>query len=214
MKKITRKHLRPFLQKYSTQEVVLDIGGGRAIKNHSYQDVFPNRHTFDIDPNREPDTIGDAHALPFSNESYSFMVCTEVLEHLHSPQIAIDEMERVMKSGGTLILTTRFVFPIHDQPIDYFRFTKYGLQELFKNWNIVEIVPETKTFSALGALLQRTGFQTKLKGGKFTKAILYSLAYVFDQLNWLIVEEYGNIKKDSMETDIMTTGYYLVARKK
>lgn len=182
--------------------------------NHSYDDLFPNRKTFDIDPARQPDILGDVHQLPFADNEIANILCTEVLEHLHTPQVAVDEMRRVLKPGGKLILTTRFVFPIHDQPMDFFRFTKYALGHLFRDWEIIEIVPETKTFSAIGALLQRTAFQTDLVGGKITKACLYGLAFLFDKLNWLIKQEYGNIKKDAPETEIMTTGYYIVARKK
>lgn len=214
MQKITRKHHRPFLEKYKTQSLVLEIGGGKVEGNHSYNDFFPNRHTFDIDPARLPDTIGDAHKLPFESESFDFILCSEVLEHLHSPQIAINEMRRVLSYGGTLILTTRFVYPIHDAPHDYYRYTKYGLEYLFRDWDIVELTAETQSFSALGALLQRVGFQTDLRGGKLTKAAVYSLAYIFDKCNKLIVKEYGDILKSKQNTEIMTTGYYLVARKR
>jgi SAM-dependent methyltransferase len=213
MKKITRKNLRPFLERYATSKVVLEIGGGRVSTNHSYQDLFPNRHTVDIDPLRLPDTVADAHALPFEDNSFEYVVCTEVLEHLHTPTQAIAQMKRVLTPGGTLILTTRFVFPIHDAPHDYFRYTKYGLQHLFKDWEIIELSAETKTMSALGALLQRVGFQSTLKGGKITKLMLYGLAGIFDRLNWIIKKEYGDIKKERSEIDIITTGYYLAAKK-
>lgn len=213
MQKITRKHTRPFLERYATAEPVLEIGGNRITGNHSYEDLFPNRHAFDIDPARKPDTVGDAHDLPFENDSYDYILCTEVLEHLHTPHQAVAEMERVLKPGGTLILTTRFVYPIHDAPHDYFRFTEYGLKHLFKNFEITELIPETNTMSAVGALIQRVGFQTDVSGGKFTKAILYSLAYLFDRLNWIVVKEYGDIKKQQENKNIITTGYYLSCKK-
>ncbi len=213
MKKITRKHLRPFLQMYATSAQVLEIGGGRVKSNHSYEDLFPNRHTYDIDPKRQPDTVGDAHHLPFSDGSFEFILCTEVLEHLHTPHKAIDEMGRVLKSGGMLILTTRFVFPIHDAPHDYYRYTEYGLRHLFKDWKIIELKAETESFSAIGALMQRLGFQSDLKGGKLTKASLYSLAWLFDRLNSLLKKEYGDIQKHMVTKNNFTTGYYLVAKK-
>ncbi len=209
MKKITRKNLRPFLEKYATDKNILEIGGGSVKGNHSYTDLFPNRHTFDIDPKREPDTIGDAHELPFEDSSFEFILCTEVLEHLHSPQKAIDEMYRILKPKGTLILTTRFIYPLHDVPYDYYRYTKYGLVYLFTAWNDIEIIPETDSFSAIGALIQRLGFQTKLRGGKITKISLYILAKLFDNLNWLLVEEYGDIQKNKSDDHILTTGYYI-----
>ena len=192
---------------------MLEVGGGRLSTNHSYGDLFPNRHTFDIDPQRLPDTVGDVHTLPFSDNTFEFILCAEVLEHLHTPHQAIAEMGRVLKPGGMLILTTRFVFPIHDAPHDYFRYTKYGLQHLFKGWEIIELSPETGTMSAVGALIQRVGFQTDLKGRKLTKILLYSLAWLFDHLNGLLIVEYGDIKRQSVETDIITTGYYLAAKK-
>jgi len=65
--------------------------------------------------------------------------------------------------------------------------------------------------SAVGALLQRIGFQTDVRGGKFTKMIMYSLAWTLDHLNWIIKKEYGDIKKKVSQTNIITTGYYLVA---
>lgn len=213
MQKITRKHLRPFLERYATTEIVLEIGGGRVTSNHSYEDLYPNRHTFDIDPERKPDTVGDAHKLPFGDASFNYILCTEVLEHLHTPQQAIGEMYRVLKPGGSLILTTRFVFPIHDAPHDYYRYTKYGLEHLFKEWSIEELIPETETFSGVGALIQRIGFQTSLKGGKFTKLLIYGLAFILDNLNWLIKEEFGDIGKKRKEETIITTGYYAVFKK-
>jgi len=212
MQKITRKHLRPFLEKYATDVVVLEIGGGRVHGNHSYEDLFPNRHTFDLDSKRMPDTVGDAHNLPFEDNSFKFILCTEVLEHLHTPHQAISEMKRVLQPGGTLILTTRFVYPIHDAPHDYFRFTKYGLEHLFSAWKITELIPECSTLSSVGALLQRVGFQTDVRGGKFTKAIIYFLAYLFDKLQWIVIKEYGDIKKSEVNKDIITTGYYMAIK--
>ena len=76
--------------------------------------------------------------------------------------IAIAEMKRVLKPGGKLLLTTRFVFPLHDVPNDYFRFTKYGLQHLLKDgWEIIELEDETSTKDTIAALLQRIGFRRR-----------------------------------------------------
>lgn len=208
--KITRRNLESFIVRYATDTRVLDIGAGGS----SYHRHFPNRVTIDIDPARKPDVVGDAHKLPFADGEFKTVLCTEVLEHLKDPRLAISEMRRVLAPGGTLILTTRFVYPLHDTPHDYFRYTKYGLTELFTDWEIVELIPEVGTFSTIGVLLQRIGFQTKLRGGKFTKVFVYALAWFFDHMNWLVKEEFGDIKRTDMETDILASGYYLVCKKK
>ena len=209
-RKITRRSLEKFLAKHATEERVLDIGSGGS----SYPRFFPNRLAIDIDPARKPDIVGDAHALPFPDAEFGVIVCTEVLEHLKDPRLAISEMSRVLKKGGTLILTTRFVYPIHDSPHDYWRFTKYGLRELFQAWDVVELIEETQTFSTIGVLLQRIAFQTRLRLNMLAKFKLFILAWIFDHLNWLIREEYGDIGKSSTEHVIMTSGYYIVCKKR
>ncbi len=208
--KITRRNLESFLSRHATDARVLDIGAGGS----SYHRYFPNRVTIDIDPERKPDIVGDAHTLPFRDGEFTYMLCTEVLEHLKDPRTAVSEMRRVLSAGGTLVLTTRFVYPLHDTPNDYYRYTKYGLRELFREWEIVELTPEAGTFSTVGVLLQRIGFQTHLRGGKVSKAFVYALAWIFDHMNWLVREEFGDIKRTEQETDILASGYYLVCKKK
>lgn len=129
MHKLTRPRIRAFLEKYKTTELVLDVGSGGADQHV----LFPNRTTIDVDPARNPEIVGDAQEMPFADATYNTILCTEVLEHIPDPQKAVDEMYRVLKPGGTLILTTRFLFPVHDAPGDYWRFTPYGLQALFLN---------------------------------------------------------------------------------
>ncbi len=199
--KITRKKLSRFLEKYATDKPVLDIGSGGSL----YGNFFPNRLTLDIDPERNPEILADAHNLPFRDEEFEIILCTEVLEHTRNPQIVINEMYRVLKRGGTVVLSTRFVYPIHDAPNDYWRFTSFGLKRLFKNWNIIELVAETRNFSSIGVLLQRLCFQSNLRFNVPIKFLLLSMAWFFDKLNFLTLEEYGDIKKSRKEENILTS---------
>ena len=210
LSKITRKNLERFLEKHKTTVRVLDIGSGGS----SYHRFFPNRLTVDIDPERKPEIVADAAQMPFKDSEFEVVLCTEMLEHVKNPFDVEREIRRVTKKGGKLILSTRFVFPLHDTPYDYFRFTKYGLREIFKEWEIVELVDETRNFSALGALMQRVSFQSRLRLNKISKFLLLSLAWMFDHLNWLTIEEYGDIRHKNKENNIMPTGYYIVCVKK
>lgn len=208
-RKITRAKLDAFLARHATDARTLDIGSGGS----SYGRYFPNRVTIDIDPARAPDIVGDAHALPFGDGEFSSVLCTEVLEHLEDPKVAIGEMFRVTAPGGTLVLTTRFVYPLHDAPRDYWRFTKYGLLKLFEQWTIVELLPETRSFSTLGVLMQRIAFQSDLMLGPLAKFALLSKAVVADHLNFLVRREYGDIRRSVAEHELMPSGYHLVCRK-
>lgn len=210
MVKITRKKIDNFLSKYATEEKILDIGSGGS----SYNIFFPNRFTFDIDPERKPEVIGDIHKMPFQDNEFKAILCTEVLEHLYDPKKAIEEMKRILKPGGKLILTTRFMFPIHDAPIDYFRYTEFGLKELFKDWEIENFQPEVGSIETIAVLLQRIIFQVKFKGNKFVKGVLLILVHFFIFLQKLVTKEYADIRHDKECKDFMTSGYYMICKNK
>ncbi len=209
-KKITRKNLEIFLDKHQTKVRTLDIGSGGS----SYERFFPNRVTVDIDPARKPDVLADAHNLPFKDEEFDMVLSTEMLEHVKDPFQVEREIRRVTSVGGRLILSTRFVFPLHDTPHDYWRFSKYGLKELFKEWDIIEIIAETKNFSTTGSLLQRICFQSNLYLNKPAKLLIFFIAWFFSKLDWLTKREFGDIEKSISEDEIMPTGYYMVCKKK
>jgi hypothetical protein len=65
-------------------------------------------------------------------------------------------------------------------------FGLYGLKHLFKYRDTVELIPETQTMSAIGALIQRVGFQTEVVRGKFMNVIIYGLAFAFGKLNFVM----------------------------
>lgn len=210
LSKISRRHMTPFIKSHASPLRTLEIGASGY-----YAEYFPNKVGLDIRPGPFVDVVGDAHELPFPDQSFERILCTEVLEHVHTPQKAIDEMYRVLKPVGELILTTRFIAPIHDSPGDYFRFTKYGLAHLLRKWEIVSIKEETTTAETFGHLLQRIAYQSDLRGGVVTKALLLLLAHCTAPLSWLIKREYG--RKNDLgvypEPAIMTAGYYVHARK-
>jgi len=211
LSKISRSHMGPFIASHASPLRTLEIGA-----TNYYTQYFPNKVGLDIRPGPFADVVGDAHGLPLPDASFERVLCTEVLEHLHTPQKAIDEMHRVLKPGGELILTTRFIAPIHDAPGDYFRFTKFGLAHLLREWEVLSIEEETGTAETFGHLLQRIAFQTDLRGGIITKSLLLLLAHCTVPLSWLIKREYG--RKNDLGvypiSSIMTAGYYVHARKK
>ena len=156
----------------------------------------------------------DACSLKFENDFFDIIICSEMLEHFKEPQRAINEINRVLKKGGRLILTTRFVYPLHDVPYDYFRYTKYGLRELFKDWKIDVLESESESLESIAILLQRLIFQINYKFNKFIKVILLVQVQFFLFLNRFVSKEFGDIKKETIEKDIMSSGYYLVCRKR
>lgn len=78
----------------------------------------------------KPDVFGDAQHLPFLNSSMNTVLMIDVLEHLPHPRQALGEVARCLGPGGTLILVVPFLYPLHDDPHDYQRWTAHGLKLL------------------------------------------------------------------------------------
>lgn len=77
-----------------------------------------------------PTIYGDAHALPFIDIQFESVFLLDVLEHLKAPEVCVKEIVRVLKNGGNLFLKVPFLYPIHDAPYDFRRWTRFGLIQL------------------------------------------------------------------------------------
>lgn len=207
--KLTRITLDQFIQSHASTGRTLDIGA----QTGPYAACFPHRVALDIQPRRGVQIVADAQALGLARETFDVVLCTEVLEHLPEPQRAIDEMYRVLKPGGTLLLTTRFLFPIHDAPHDYFRFTKYGLRHLLRAFEIKELREETTTVGTLAVLIQRLGMQTHARGGRLVRGFWLLAAQLARPLSGLSGQEFGDSRRTVPERGIMTSGYHVCATK-
>lgn len=81
---------------------------------------------------RKPEILAEASSIPVSKESFDTALMLTVVEHLFKPQEAFNESFRILKKGGNLILTVPFMYPIHDRPHDYYRYTTYALGKMLK----------------------------------------------------------------------------------
>jgi len=78
------------------------------------------------------DVWGDGHCLPFTTESFDVVLLLDVLEHVKNDDVVIGEISRVLKAGGKLIFQMPFLYPVHDYPDDYRRYTEEGLKLLLE----------------------------------------------------------------------------------
>jgi len=138
-------YLKWAIERFPFEEPILDTCAGW--EPNFYQPLFSGKRYIkqdmrDFDP---PciDVICDiAEMKPISNESIGLVLNLESLEHLPSPQKAIDEIHRVLRPNGLLILTTVMHFKIHRAPKDYWRFTPDGIELLLNRFEILDCTLE------------------------------------------------------------------------
>jgi len=129
-RKLQRNHIvREAADKH--YDVIIDVGGGRS----KYKKILKCNSYISTDiEDRIGDgavVIADANVtLPFNDATANLVICTEVLEHLHSPLNAVEEMARILKPGGKIVLTVPFLWPEHEAPVDFYRYTQWGVTHL------------------------------------------------------------------------------------
>jgi SAM-dependent methyltransferase len=108
------------------------------------------------------DVWADGLALPFPAGSFDSVLCNEVLEHVPEPARLFAEAARVLRAGGTLVLTTPQTWGLHEEPHDYYRYTRYGLEYLARasGFTVIEITPTCGTFATVGQRLSSFFFYT------------------------------------------------------
>lgn len=111
---------------------ILDIGSGDSDHTtllHSSNDIFCLDYPVTNQRYQNtPDIFGDACALPVGNETMDVVLLLEVLEHIGEDTQAIHSIKNVLKKGGRLYLSLPFLYPIHDAPYDFRRFTIHGIR--------------------------------------------------------------------------------------
>lgn len=129
---------------------------------------------------KKPDYFYNGTNFQFSDEEFDMVICTQVLEHVPDPLLLIKEMARVCKRGGAVIISLPFVYPEHEQPFDYFRFTRFGITELLEKAGMkVELMKRDSSTIETLAVLTNVYIVTNLTPGIRGIGRIYSLLVCF-----------------------------------
>ncbi len=122
---------------------VLDAGAGEG----SYRHHFARQRYcgFDLgvgDPAWDYshlDVIGDLASLPFPSATFEACLSVVTLEHVTRPRRVVCEMARTLSPGGRILIVAPLEWEEHQQPHDYFRYTRFGLKMLLQQAGFTEI---------------------------------------------------------------------------
>lgn len=209
--------------KHYASGILLDVGCGEK----QYEAIFSDRITayYGLDhpdtqhlTGGEPtcDIYGDGLHLPIATDSVDTVLCTQVLEHSAEPWVMMEELARVLRPGGYLIVTAPGEWRIHGEPYDFYRFTRCGLKYLAERSGLeVEYIRQRGGFwLSRGQALSSTLYTVfcspySMRGENFR----YALICLF-VLPLCAISQWIGVLLDRIQyIDHSTLGYILVARK-
>jgi len=207
-----RHLLRKFVATHANKlsGFVIDIGAGKKRYAHLFSHC-EKYQTLDTDPETNPDIAAPIENIPLEDASVDGIICTQVLGDIWDVQKAIDEMLRVLKPGGMILITESLLNEEHDEPHDYWRFTEFTWKKLLEGKCAIEVIEKRGGFFAQAAQ-QRIRYRIE-KHGLCKRKILGRIAHIWAYLlgNWAL-------KRDSWDGSAANKkfplGYCILARKK
>jgi SAM-dependent methyltransferase len=203
--------VRNFAAGLEDQARVLDAGAGQS----QYAGWFSRQRYTAIDLASGDaawdysglDAICDLAALPFADGCFDAAINIVTLEHVREPAAALREIARTLKPGAPLLLAVPFEWEVHQEPHDYFRFTRYGLDYLLQGagFEHLEIHPAGSYFRLLSRRLF-SGIQFFMSGWRW---VFFPVAVLVLGLPAFAAPLFDRLDK----TRAFTLGYICIARR-
>lgn len=120
---------------------LLDIGCGNKPYYSILAELVSEYFGCDIVQSSEncADLLCPANDIPIADESFDTVISTQTIEHVEDHQGLVDEAYRLLRNDGVFILSGPMYWPLHEEPYDFFRFTKHGFKYLLNKAGFKEI---------------------------------------------------------------------------
>ena len=158
-RKLSTRNLDRLCREWATEELTLVVHS----EDVDHKPYFPNAFTVTKRKQVPADMHVDLYYRDLAripDESYPVIVCTGLLEHVPDPPRLLADLRRILKPGGRLIISASAVFSFHECPDNFFHFTPFGFQLLFKDWSRIEMLRgASQPFETIAILIQRIHIQ-------------------------------------------------------
>jgi len=166
---------------------VLDIGSGEYRAYEPLFEPYVDEYVcLDRNHSKTVDICSDCYSIPLADGLFDVIVSTQVLEHLETPHKMLSEAYRLLKPNGSLVMTVPMSWGLHEEPYDFYRYTKYGILYLLEqsNFSDIQILPlEGLCASLIQLLIDEYHLQwlaLNKKFGMFLVRSLNRLAFYLD----------------------------------
>lgn len=144
-----RGRIRQYIERHADKlgDDVLEIGSRMTNKDAWWivnRDLAKGKWTgIDMQEGHGVDQVVDIHTPPTEwSGRFSGVLCSEVLEHVARPWLALPKIREIIHPGGWMVVTTLTSFPIHGFPDDYYRYTPSGLKLLLEDAGFKNVATE------------------------------------------------------------------------
>lgn len=208
---LTRELMSYFPKASGKGSLMLDLGCGNAGHRQVCEHAGFTYVGIDYE-NPEAPLLADAHALPFRDESFEFLLSAAVFEHIQFPFVAIREAQRVLKPGCIFIGTVAFLEPFHAN--SFYHHSRMGTLNtlLYGGFHIVHVAASTKwtVFAAQARMSGQTLFP------RLPNAVSRSLILLPERMSrawWRVGLLLKSRITRSRKADAMSGAFYFVVKK-
>lgn len=198
------KELERVIKKYSKGDL-LDIGCGNKPYEALFEGIITSYVGCDIIQSNlnKVDIISVANDIPVESNTFDTVISNQVIEHVEDHQGLVNEAFRVLKPGGSFLISGPFTWPLHEEPYDFFRFSKHGFKYILEKagFEVIEITPNGGMWANAGLGLIHAFEATKSKSFKMKVVMsIYhrlrlrkSINRIFNRLDKTYFNEFNTI---------------------
>lgn len=207
------RELKKAIECYANGKL-LDIGCGNKPYESWSKDYVTEYIGCDIIQSsaNKVDVISTANNIPLANSTFDTVLSTQVIEHVEDHQGLVNEAYRLLKPDGYFILSGPMYWNLHEEPYDFYRFTKYGFQHLLEKagFEVIEINANGGAWATLGQVINHT-FEFKNPKASLMVRVL---KFLFRKLKIVVIINRLFRYLDNKDYNTINTMNYVVIAKK
>jgi SAM-dependent methyltransferase len=139
------------------------------------------------------DVYYDGTTFPFDDQSFDSLLINQVFEHVFNPEDFLGEVNRVTKTGGLVLITVPFVWDEHLQPLDYARYSSFGLRHVLEThgFKVVDFRKSMNDVRAIFQLINAYTYKKTLSNSRYlnvlvTIVLMAPVNLLGEALGWLL----------------------------
>lgn len=198
--------------------LVLDLGGNRIGKRGLFDiEAYGLRVVYaNLSAAKRPNVQADGAGLPFPAGRFDAVICSELLEHVPDPRPVLEEIRRILRNDGTVLICVPFLNRIHGDPYDYARFTDFFWRETLGSMGYegIEIERQGGFWSVLADMLRDLAYHKTIHGAPWISRHLKALSWIMGHVRQKAVkwDRFAESHPASMPQGF-TTGFGIRATK-